>query len=320
MEAIKNVVITKEVEVVFKILGTHGHRQVRQALLITGNHITVGLATLGNRINHASVWQTYKINNVTINWYYAGADPIFSTTELASAENIGDLVVAICPFSWDPFLSSTTLQSFDIRSIPGCQLKYFNARLYYPRMYTEGEQNTTTGIQAAASYYQTQPQMLKVLNECPMYNMQSVSEVGMQSGQVYSNNKLALLSAHGRDTNLWHSFLTQIHTFDTINRLTTIRENIIMRVNITFEGLRWEASNLFLDSRPSCKSLCDNLQAQQHTTGRDWRDSEEASECASSSDRSPRRKRQKDLSPHYHCYLRFRSKQNPSAVRKMFPC
>ena len=43
--------------------------------------------------------------------------------------------------------------------------------------------------------------------------VQSVGEQNTQTGQVYSNDPLGLLTAHGRDTNLWHSFLPRRRGF-----------------------------------------------------------------------------------------------------------
>ena len=191
-------------------------------------NVVVGLGTLGARINHADVWQTYKVIIVSFSWYYAGTDPGFPQGGNTGVEQIGDFALSIVPYSQNSWKSSTTLQVFNIWSVPGCHVKYFAGRLYYPQLFYEGSTPSTLGIQAAASYWQTQPQMLKVTNECPMYQVQSVGVSNTQTGQVYSNDPLGLLTFHGRDTNLWHCFLTQVNTFDAVPHTAIVRGNFIM--------------------------------------------------------------------------------------------
>ena len=231
------------------------------------NNLSINLATLGARINHASVWQTYKFNSITFYWYYAGADVTFPGEPGNTTEQVGDFVYSIAPYSRDARASTTTFQIIDPRSIPGCQVKYFNARLYYPNIFGDHNQDSETlvtraGLVASASYFQTQPQMCVATNECPMYEVQPLGVANTLGGQVYSNAKLALLSAAGRDITLWHAFLTRIDTFDPVNRNTTIRGNYIAKINVTFEGIRWNSTNLF-QSGPE-EPLCTNFQTIQN--------------------------------------------------------
>ena len=81
-----------------------------------------------------------------------------------------------------------------------------------------------------------------------MYEVQPLGAANALSGQVYSNAKLALLSAAGRDETLWHSFITRIDTFNAVSRNIIVRGNYIAKVNVTFEGIRWNATNLFQPS------------------------------------------------------------------------
>ena len=178
--------------------------------------------------SHASVWQTYKFNSITLYWYFAGADPSFPGSARETIEQVGDLVFSIAPYSRDPRSTTTMYQTIDPRSIPGCQVKYINARCYYP--FIHGDPNTTatttvvrSGMVASASYFQTQPQMCLATNECPMYEVQVLGTVNTLSGQVYSNAKLALLSAAGRDATLWHCFITRIDTFDPVNKCLRLK-------------------------------------------------------------------------------------------------
>ena len=95
----------------------------------------------------------------------------FPTGADTAVEQVGDFALSIVPYSREPCKSSTTLQDFDIQPNPVCHVKYFAGRIYYPTLYhdTIPAASSTLGIQTAASYWQTQPQMLKVTNECRMY-------------------------------------------------------------------------------------------------------------------------------------------------------
>ena len=201
------------------------------------------LADLGVRIGHASVWQTYKVNSITMEWFYAGADVTFGGTVGAATEQIGDIVVSIAPYSRDQRSTTATIQSLDPRSIPGTQVKYINARLYYPNIFADGTGTSSTrhtfnqGLVTSASYFQTQPQVLKVTNEKPQYAVQPLALTNTLGGEVYSNNSLALLSGAGRDNTVWHSFFARVDSFDPVARSVIVRGNVIFKVNITFEGI-----------------------------------------------------------------------------------
>ena len=220
------------------------------------------LRDLGVRISHVSIWQTYKLNSITLEWFLAGSDPSFAGNEGQSVEQLGDFVLSIAPYSRDPRTSTSTVQSLDPQSIPGCQVKYFNSWLYYPRIFGDGtglpndsppiERVINEGIVASASYFQTQPQMLKVTNENPMYSVQPLSTTNTLSGEVYSNHPLALLSAAGRDQTQWHCFFARVDTFDPVPlRNVVLRGNIIVKFNVTFEGIRWDPPALYLNPSES---------------------------------------------------------------------
>ena len=259
------------------------------------NDLAITLQTLGARISHASVWQTYKFNSITFYWYYAGADVGFPVSAGTHAERVGDLVYSIAPYSRDARRSTVNFQVIDPRSIPGCQVKYINARVYYPNIFGDpGEATSTTvhraGLAASNSYFTTQPQMCVATNECPMYEVQALGPNNTLSGQVYSNAKLALLSAAGRDATIWHSFITRIDTFDPVDREIVIRGNYIAKINVTFEGIRWSTQALYQPSTE--ESLCTDLQTIQDGHQRDRSSFETPSKRARISHRELRDERQ----------------------------
>ena len=203
-------------------------------------------------------------------WFYPGADPAFATAVGASTEQIGDIAVTIAPYSRDPRSSSAVVQSLDARSIPRAQVKYFNARLYYPTIYADpigGDSNNiqNQGLCGSASYFRTQPQMVKCTNENPQYAVQPLAQTNILGGEVYSNHPLALLSAAGRDNTNWHCFVLRCDHFDQVSRNITVRGNCLFRVNVTFEGIRWNPANLFLE--PS-QPFCDDVQTQSRDVTR----------------------------------------------------
>ena len=172
---------------------------------------------------------------------------------------------------------TTSFQTIDPRSIPGCQTKYINARVYYPNIFGDPGQVTSStvhraGLVASNSYFTTQPQMCVATNECPMYEVQPLGAANTLSGQTYSNAKLALLSAAGRDTTLWHAFITRVDTFDPVDRMVIIRGNFIAKINITFEGIRWSDRSLFQPTPE--EPFCTDIQTLQNTCQRDRSDFE----------------------------------------------
>ena len=241
----------------FIVTGTHDFT-LRANQLNATNNVAVSLDTLGTRITHASVWQAYRINSVTFLWYFGGAVPAFATEEGNQVEQIGDLVFSIAPYSRDPRLTTATFQAIDCRSVPGCQTKYLASRLYYPNIYadaTSGTGPTPQAVVASNSFWQSAPQMCKSTNDCPMYEVQALTQTNTLGGQVYANGKLALLSAAGRDTTIWHAFLTRIDSFDPVGSDHVIRGNYIAKVNVTFEGIRWDPPSLYQPGGPGTISL-----------------------------------------------------------------
>ena len=253
---------------------------------------------------------------MSFNWYYAGTDPFrqvqtqqlnkLGTSLLALSHTLENLAnqaqhsrTLISNLTLDAMSStsqdeSTTLHSTMIPSQQQAQL-------------SESRQQHRIGKRSR--------RCSRSLTSAACTKVQSVGEQNTQTGQVYSNDPLGLLTAHGRDTNLWHSFLTQINIYDAVPRATIIRGNFIMRINITFEGLRWNDANIFLDNGYKIEPLCGNLPPQQFSNcGGGFGTPPKAPKHPCISDRTAGRGK-KNLSPHYHCYLRLRTRQRGMYVR-----
>ena len=178
-------------------------------------------------------------------------------------------------------------------------VKYINARLYYPNIFADGTGTSSTrhtfnqGLVTSASYFQTRPQMLKVTNEKPQYAVQPLASTNTLGEEVYSNNPLALLSGAGRDNTVWHSFFARVDSFNPVARSVIVRGNVIFKVNITFEGIRWNPPALFLGTG---EPFCDDVPSQSRDVSRRNRDcSEETPECESLCDWPLRVKRARRL-------------------------
>lgn len=188
----------------------------------TVQYITLTLTSFGNLIQMGNMFQTYKFNSVEAGFYYGG----FTGT---NAEPPRDgIFLSIIPYSRNFYTSGgSTNQAIAIRAIPGCAIKYFAA-----------------ASQAGGT---EQPQMLKCINNNPMYSISDVGQTGTATGQVFSNGALALQSGQGMgtDTTNWYCFMYETNVIGDVANALTIHWNVLLKVNVTFEGLRWMPTVLF---------------------------------------------------------------------------
>ena len=177
-------------------------------------------ATLGDRINSASIFQNYKINSLTA---------IISTNLNISGNAIIDYWFATAPWNRSPYVSFDGFTNTDPRSIGGCQVKSYRSDFEDPH--------------AGNTIEVTQPN--------PCYAIPTLSTSTLADGEQYSNKPLALFTPYGVDNTSWFYFIYEFRVFtpnglpDTANFFL----NWLIKINITFSGLRWNPGGLFIEER-----------------------------------------------------------------------
>lgn len=196
-------------------------------------------SSLGAAINAASIWQTYKLNSLTLDFY-----PRDQVVQGGGEEPLQiPFALAAVPYNRDPLQGAPTIQNPDPTQainpffLPGCQIKYFTGT---SSIVSEGNNQFGQGPD--------QPQMLKVTTDNPKYLVPSEGVQGTTppvSGGVYSDGALSLRTRIGPDNTEWFCFLYKLQMFAPASSNRQFIINIIGKANITFEGLRWDPSNLY---------------------------------------------------------------------------
>lgn len=220
------------------------------------SNITFRLSDLGNRINQATLWQTYKVNKISY-WVYWAGYTVDLTTINAIDHSPGNLALSIAPYSRSPFSSTSAEQNIDARSIPGCTTRFMPTKFQVPHIYgISTTANTQDSIKHMSYFLQAQIgahqqlHMVEVTNTNPMYEVSSVrGQTNTFNGAQYANANLALNTARGRDNTEWFALLVNVNMFANPPTITVANFNVLIKVNITFEGLRWAGSQLF-DQEP----------------------------------------------------------------------
>ena len=181
---------------------------------------------LGPTFNAASIWQTYKLNSLTIAVYFQNILEGNTLEEFSFA-------LYIAPYNRDPLMANGSGQDINPSYLPGCQVKFFEPR---------------TSAESGSTYTPPdQPQMLKVFTDDPKYAIPTGGTTATNAGgSVYSDGALSLDSRAGPDNTLWFCFVFDLRPFaGAIGDVRTFRFNLISKANITFEGLRWSNTNLY---------------------------------------------------------------------------
>ena len=198
------------------------------------HQLTFCLSNLLPRLNLASLWQTYKVNFIEASFYF---HELRGEVTPASVPNV---LLSVAPYSRDSRTGLATRQDIDPRSLPGCESKVFQA-VVVTQLGSEGQ---VVKVQSTAG----QAQMLKVQNGNPLYAINSVPGADVTNGEVYSAGKLSLVSGAGIDTTAWYTFIANIDMFQINNGSFNIDHvwDIVYKIGITFEGLRWVTEPLLL--------------------------------------------------------------------------
>ena len=196
------------------------------------NNTVFQLSQLGARLNPAKMFQTYKVKKIQEVYYYAG--------HLSTQQSQPNLLLFRCPYSRDPF-NNTGNQDIDPRYLPGCQSKYINTG-----------RNSGTPAAENSDTEGDQPQMLKVTNEHPMYSLNATESSGVAiGGQVYTDGHLSLTSRVGLDTTAWYGFINFWDLIATTTAETIYFFDVVRKVTIEFEGIRWGLNDIIVPSSPS---------------------------------------------------------------------
>ena len=180
-------------------------------------------AFLGPRLNPASIWQTYKVNSVNMEFIFEYLDQTGGTEDKVHT-------LSVVPYNRSTVYANGNQQNIDPDNLPECQVKVF----------------TSTG---ATEDTVNQVQMLKVATNNPMYAIDTIGATNQSTigGQTYANGALSMQSAVGPDNTDWFSFLAKLELFrnNATGANLTFRYDVLGKVNLTFEGLRWDNSNLY---------------------------------------------------------------------------
>ena len=210
-------------------------------------------------------YQTYKVNSITQSWFWMGWTPIKPGLPSNDAkENTlhalqGDLILYVAPYSRSVFESGTANQAIPARALPGCQCKFFPYRTYANVLNINQAAYTATGPTTALEFdsgwnqrnnlltLNTQAQVLEITNDNPQYSIGTFGPTqnsASLSGGVYCNGPLGIQTRQGTDETEWHGFVFEMDVPDAVSVLTTVNFYWITKINITFEGTRWEGSIL----------------------------------------------------------------------------
>ena len=217
-------------------------------------------------------YQTYRINSITTSWFWAGWTPLKPADGAGdSGENTlhtlpGDIILYVAPYSRTRYESGTANQTIPARALPGCQAKYFPYRTYANQFYVNKAAFTTGGNPDVALDFdsgwnqrsnllthQTQAQFLEITNDNPQYavgTLGGTQNSSLPDGNVYSNGPLGIQTREGTDNTQWNAFIFEIHNVQGVSVPTVTNWYWISKVNLTFEGTRWEASVLSLHLPP----------------------------------------------------------------------
>ena len=182
---------------------------------------------LGDCIDAASIFQNYKINSLTA---------IISINLNLPGDAARDYWFAIAPWNRSPYSTGTTFSNTDPRSIGGCQAKTFRSSFENP---TGGD-------------------TIEVTQPNPCYAVPTLSSTTLADGEQYSNKPLSLLTSYGVDNTNWFFFLYMWGLFSggTPGQSSLIF-NWLIKLNITFTGLRWNPGGLFIAKRLNHR-YCEN--------------------------------------------------------------
>ena len=192
------------------------------------------LASLGNRVSAAAIWQTYRLNSI---------EAIFTYIPGASFDQAGQSAnrpfsLGIAPYSRNPLQAGNIISSVTAFSIPGCTAK----TILYPGQsyrYVSGETQHFGPIGG-------DPQSIHVVNPCPMYQLDTFNRgSATQQGQTYSNAPVSCFNGSTTDITSWNCFLGSIHMYSAFSGMQSIQLAVLNKVNITFEGVSWRAQLLY---------------------------------------------------------------------------
>lgn len=182
------------------------------------------LSDLGSSIiNRFVVYQTYKLNSIQESFYFNTARRVF-TRQIPG-------VLTVTPWS----RNYSDIQDRDPRQIPGAQIKYINVNKQ---------------ISSAALDNGQQPQMVTCINEKPLFQIPSARSNFDNDGLTYANGPLTLQRDQVGDDTIWRGFITEFRQFEGAPESAIYRFNIIVRVNITLEGIQWLTTFPFPTIRP----------------------------------------------------------------------
>lgn len=223
-------------------------------------------AQLGARVNAASIWQTYRVKSLTY-------DFIFEQATASGGSPDTSHVLAVVPYNRNPFDAAGHFQGILPLNLPECQSKVFTHN---------------------AGATPDQVQMLKVTTNNPMYNIHAIATGGTVGGETYSNGALSLNGRAGPDNTTWYAFIAQCQLFRPHTGAgITITHNVLGKVEIEFEGLRW-TTGLY----PTTTKVVPNCISPRPAIERCYTVTEEiASEVPPSESLGPRREEQETTLP-----------------------
>lgn len=187
------------------------------------------ITNLGASFNAASILQTYKLNSIELQLNFAGSE-LTGTAPVTT--NIRGFMLYVVPYNRTEARSATKFQIFQPRFMPGCEFKYMQNWLYDFSDKTDHEQANV------------QPQLMKVVNNNPKYAIPAITLAGTQAGSTYSDAKLSIFSSAGPDRTEWFCFLVAVNSFIPADNTIDFYFNVIVKANITLEGLRWSVGSI----------------------------------------------------------------------------
>ena len=196
------------------------------------------LDTIRTQLNSVALFQTYKVNSVSMLAY----NPRYTGFSPANRQAFpDDLVVAIAPYSRD----TTNYSAGDINPmfLPGSEMRIFKGQM---RSDWNNWQGTNGSLLTSQEFPDDGPlEVLKVVNDNPQYEIQSSQFGDPDAGRVFSSGHLQIWSRTGTagiptfDSTQWNVFVGYLQGTVARSVARQIDLYLVSKVNITFEGLRW---------------------------------------------------------------------------------